>query len=60
MNTSQDAQTLSATTDNASKYRFNEAMINWEQLKIFGLSRENLETQSLCLYPEYDKRLKSA
>jgi hypothetical protein len=40
-------QTQSAQTDNASKYRYNEAMINWDQLKNFGLSRENLEKQGL-------------
>lgn len=34
-----------ATAEN--KYRFNEAMIDWEQLKNFGLSREYLQERGL-------------
>ena len=43
MNTGQETQTMSAPADNTSKKRFNEAMINWEQLTQFGVSRDYLE-----------------
>ena len=29
------------------KYRYNESMINWEELKNFGLSREYLQERGL-------------
>ena len=32
---------------NAPKYRYNESMINWDQLKNFGLSREYLQEKGL-------------
>jgi hypothetical protein len=35
-------QMQSAPADNATKYRFNEAMINWQQLTQFGISRDYL------------------
>ena len=35
------------TGNNAPKYRYNESMINWEQLKNFGLSREFLQEKGL-------------
>lgn len=35
------------TVENQPKYRFHESMINWEQLKNFGLSREFLEEKGL-------------
>lgn len=40
------AQPVPAAEDQP-KYRFNEAMINWEQLKNFGLSKEFLEEKGL-------------
>lgn len=39
------AQTAAATT--ASPLRYNESMINWEELKNFGLSREYLQERGL-------------
>jgi hypothetical protein len=33
--------------DTAPKYRYNESMINWEQLKNFGVSREYLQEKGL-------------
>ena len=42
-------QTTQAQTpqDGQPKYRFNESMIDWEQLKHFGLSREYLQERGL-------------
>lgn len=42
-------QTTRAQTaqDGQPKYRFNESMIDWEQLKHFGLSREYLQERGL-------------
>lgn len=36
-----------AATEEQSKYRYHESMIDWEQLKNFGLSREFLEEKGL-------------
>ena len=47
MSTDQETKTQAAPAENASKYRFNEAMINWEQLNQFGISREYLEKAKL-------------
>ena len=47
MNTVQETQTQVAPAENASKQRFNEAMINWEQLSQFGISRDYLEKAKL-------------
>ena len=47
MNPNQETKTQTAPAENASKTRFNEAMINWEQLKDFGISREYLEKSKL-------------
>lgn len=42
----QTTQAPAATSDQP-KYRYNESMINWEQLKNFGLSREYLRERGL-------------
>jgi hypothetical protein len=42
METSQTSQTRFATAEPASQRRYQEAMINWEQLKNFGVSRDDL------------------
>ena len=34
-------------TQQQPQYRYNESMINWEQLKNFGLSREELQERGL-------------
>ena len=49
MNTGQETktQTQSAPTANTSGHRFNEAMINWQQLTQFGISRDYLERMNL-------------
>ena len=39
----QQPQQSAAPQDNQPKYRYNEAMINWEELKNFGLSKEILQ-----------------
>lgn len=36
-----------AAENNQPKYRYNESMINWEELKKFGLSREFLQEKGL-------------
>lgn len=41
------AQPAPNAAEEQPKYRFNEAMINWEQLKNFGLSKEFLEEKGL-------------
>ena len=46
MATSQN-QTATATAETASQPRFNEAMINWEQLKQFGISRDYLKEKGM-------------
>ena len=47
MSTVQENKTQSAPAVNASNHRFNEAMINWEQLNHFGISRDYLERAGL-------------
>ena len=50
MSTDQKTQTQTQAAppaDGASKIRFNEAMINWEQLSQFGISRDYLEKAKL-------------
>ena len=39
----QKQQQAAVAEDNQPKYRYNEAMINWEQLKNYGLSKEILQ-----------------
>lgn len=43
----QTAQAAPATDSNQPRYRYNEAMINWEQLKNFGISKEYLQERGL-------------
>lgn len=43
----QQASTPIAAQSTAPGYRFNESMINWEQLKNFGISREFLQEKGL-------------
>lgn len=43
----QTAQAAPATDSNQPRYRYNEAMINWEQLKNFGISKEYLRERGL-------------
>lgn len=46
--TAQQEQTqVPATQNDQPKYRYNEAMINWDQLKNFGLSKEFLQEKGL-------------
>lgn len=46
--TAQTEQTQApAAEGNQPKYRYNEAMINWDQLKNFGLSKEFLQEKGL-------------
>ena len=40
-------QAVAADSQQQPKYRYNESMINWEQLKNFGLSREYLMERGL-------------
>ncbi|WP_018667051.1 DUF3945 domain-containing protein [Bacteroides gallinarum] len=40
-------QVAAADSQQQSTYRYNESMINWEQLKNFGLSREYLQERGL-------------
>jgi len=47
MSTDQETKTQAAPAETASKQRFNEAMINWEQLSQFGISRDYLEKAKL-------------
>ena len=42
-----NTNTNTATAETASNYRFNEAMINWDQLKDFGISRDFLKEKGL-------------
>lgn len=44
-----ETQQQAATADSQSQtqYRYNESMINWEQLKNFGISREYLQERGL-------------
>ena len=43
----QTPEQTAETGGNVPKYRYNESMINWEQLKNFGLSREYLQEKGL-------------
>lgn len=43
----QTTQAAPATDSNQPRYRYNEAMINWEQLKNFGISKEYLQERGL-------------
>ncbi len=43
----QQAPAAPATGGDQPKYRYNEAMIDWEQLKNFGLSKEYLQEKGL-------------
>lgn len=43
----QEQQQAPATDNNQPKYRYNEAMINWEELKNFGISKEYLQEKGL-------------
>lgn len=43
----QPAQAAPAADNNQPKYRYNEAMINWDQLKNFGISKEYLQERGL-------------
>jgi len=43
----QTSEPAAETGGNAPKYRYNESMINWEQLKNFGLSRDYLQERGL-------------
>lgn len=43
----QTAQAAPAADNNQPKYRYNEAMINWYQLKNFGISKEYLQERGL-------------
>lgn len=45
--TAQTEQTPVAENNQQPKYRYNEAMINWDQLKNFGLSKEFLQEKGL-------------
>ena len=47
MSTIEETKTMTAPAANASQYRYNEALINWEQLKQCGLSRDYLEKRGL-------------
>jgi hypothetical protein len=47
MDTGQETKTQTAPAVNASGQRFNEAMINWEQLAQFGISRDYLQRAQL-------------
>jgi hypothetical protein len=49
-NKNENVMTKQEQTENAAggqKYRYNESMINWEQLKNFGVSREYLQEKGL-------------
>ena len=43
----QTQQQAAPETGQQPKYRYNESMINWEELKHFGLSREELQERGL-------------
>lgn len=43
----QDQQQAQGAESTQPKYRFNESMINWKQLELFGLSREFLQEKGL-------------
>jgi hypothetical protein len=43
----QQTQQSTAAKENKPNYRYNEAMIDWDQLKNFGLSRELLQEKGL-------------
>lgn len=43
----QQTEQVAETGGNVPKYRYNESMINWNQLKDFGLSREYLQEKGL-------------
>jgi hypothetical protein len=43
----QPTEQITENGGNAPKYRYNESMINWEQLKNFGLSRDFLQEKGL-------------
>ncbi len=43
----QEQQQAPAAESNQPKYRYNEAMINWEELKNFGISKEYLQEKGL-------------
>ena len=46
--TQQQAAAADSQPQNQSpQYRYNESMINWEQLKNFGISREYLQERGL-------------
>ena len=46
-NETQQQATQGDGTQQQPQYRYNESMINWEQLKNFGLSREELQERGL-------------
>ncbi|NDV81555.1 DUF3945 domain-containing protein [Bacteroides sp. 51] len=43
----QEQQQAPAAENSQPKYRYNEAMINWEELKNFGISKEYLQEKGL-------------
>lgn len=43
----QQQQTVPPATGSQPKYRYNEAMIDWEQLKNFGIAKEYLQEKGL-------------